>query len=73
MELDAIQQLLVSLLPSITSIITMVATVVIAIKKAKDAVSGATVDTRRLEQMTVQLMQENKELKREIRNSRKYK
>jgi len=53
--------------PSIVSIITMICTVIVAIKKVSNSNDANLKETRRLENKMNQVLEENSELKKTIR------
>ena len=69
METDAVIQYILGIAPSVASIISMIATIVVSIRKMKEITED---NAKKLSKITVlahQLMEENKELKRDIRKS----
>ena len=69
METDAVIQYILGIAPAVASIISMIATIVVSIRKMKKITDD---NAKKLGNITVlahQLMEENKELKREIRKS----
>lgn len=67
MEIDAIGQMILSIMPSVVSLIAMIASIAVSISKIKSVVNNSTINAKELERLTKQLLEENKELKKEIR------